>query len=109
QHIMARLAQRYAAEGTKTGFDTAAELFRHAPGALERERLLAGIAEAFKGGQFANTSPALRNAIASVGSKAKPQILTLKLRLGAANAEETARVYQTLQNDDEKLKTQRIE
>src|SRR5438445_3459536 len=75
----------------------------------QRELLFAAVAEAFKGRKVASSSAAFRAELASIDTKAKPEMMTLKLRLGAANEAETDNAYQTLSNEDQKLKAQRIE
>jgi putative heme-binding domain-containing protein len=108
-HIMHRLAQRYAAEETDAALETAAALMNGAPGMPERERLLASVAEAFKGRAIGNVPPALRNAIAGAGKKDNPALVLLKLRLGAAGEEELAFALQFIRNDDNQIKAQRID
>ena len=109
KEIMPRLVQRYAAEATRTDLDAAAALIRTAPGAAERERMISGIAEAFKGRNFENNSPALKAELASIDTEKNPEMMTLKLRLGAATERETKMAYKTVADENEKLKAKRIE
>ncbi len=109
RHIMPRLTQRYAAEGTEADLAIVAQLIENAPNPAERERLLTAVGEAFKGRQIENIPPALRQAIAGVGGKADPKLVMLKLRLGAASAQDAALALKLIRNDEEKTQAQRIE
>src|SRR5207248_3451581 len=95
--------------GTKADLDSAAELMQTTRDPPQRERLFTAVAEAFKGRKVESSSAALRAEMASIDTKAKPEMMTLKLRLGSASEAETETAYQTLSNDDQKLKAQRIE
>jgi len=106
---MHRLVQRYAAEGRPTELDAAAALIRTAPDSRQRGRMLAAVAEAFKGRKAEASSAAFRRELASIDTRSKPEMLPLKLRLGAASQEEIKGAYRRLSDDDEKLKAQRTE
>jgi len=109
QQIVHRLAERYAAEGTEADLDSAAFLLQNAPNNAARGRLLAAIAEALKGRQPEHESAALQAELRAIDSQSNPELLTLKLRLGAITLDESARVLQIVSTEDEKAKAQRIE
>jgi putative membrane-bound dehydrogenase-like protein len=109
QHIMYRLVRRYAAEGKQTDLNTVADIMNKAPGRVERERLLAAVAEAFQGRKIENIPAGLRQAIAAVGGKAEPAVVLMKLRLGVGTDEDNSLALKFVRDEDEKIKGQRIE
>jgi putative heme-binding domain-containing protein len=94
QFILPRLAQRYAAEGTKDGLETVAALIQSAPGASERETLMQSLAEAYKGRTIDKVPEALRNAAALVGDSGRTPML--RVRLGLASDSEIRAAVQSL-------------
>jgi putative membrane-bound dehydrogenase-like protein len=84
-HILHRVMRRYAMAGARRDLLACASLLNRAPGPAERERLLAGFEEAFKGRTLAGLPDELVDALARQGSGS----LILQLRqgnLGAAQA-----------------------
>ena len=98
EFILPRLAQRYAAEGTKEGLETVAALIQSAPGIAERETLMQSLAEAYKGRTIDKVPDALRMAAALLGDSQR--IRMLKIRLGLASDSEIRAVVQTLNTLD---------
>jgi putative heme-binding domain-containing protein len=94
EYILPRLAQRYGAEGTRTGLETVAALINAAPGAVEREKLMQSLAEAYKGRTIDNPPDALRKAAALLGNTAETRVL--KIRLGLAGDAEVAAAVKSL-------------
>jgi putative heme-binding domain-containing protein len=108
EYIAPRLVQRCAAENNIQTLDAAAALMRIAP-RDQRERLVAALAEGFKGRKIESGSAALRSELASIDGKSKPELMTLKIRLRAATDEERQLAYKLVRDDEDKLKTQRID
>jgi putative membrane-bound dehydrogenase-like protein len=92
EYILPRLAQRYGAEGTRTGLETVAALINAAPGAGEREKLMQSLAEAYKGRTIDHPPVALRQAAALLGTSAETQVI----RLGLAGDAEVAAAVKSL-------------
>jgi putative membrane-bound dehydrogenase-like protein len=92
--ILPRLAQRYAAEGTKAGLETVAALIQSAPGIREREVLMRSLAEAYKGRTIEKVPDALRKAAALVGDSQRVRML--RIRLGLASEPEILATVQSL-------------
>jgi putative heme-binding domain-containing protein len=94
QFILPRLAQRYAAEGTKDGLETVAALIQSAPGVAERETLMQSLAEAYKGRTIDRVPEALRKAAALAGDSERTRML--RIRLGLASDSEIRAAVQSL-------------
>jgi putative membrane-bound dehydrogenase-like protein len=93
--ILPRLAQRYAAEGTKEGLETAAALIKAAPTEGDREKLMRALAEAFKGRTIEDPPASLRAAVEPIRSSTELQVI--KMRLGLANELEIGGALQSVQ------------
>ena len=100
EHIMARLVQRYAAEGD---LELVARLMSTAPDDSRRERLLKAIGEAYKGRKLEDPPQSLQAEIAKV-----PGNVPLKLRLGLGGAKDIRTGLQLIENESSD-KSQRIE
>ncbi|MCI0747578.1 MAG: c-type cytochrome, partial [Verrucomicrobia subdivision 3 bacterium] len=94
EHILPRLVQRYAAEGTDETLETVAALIHSAPGNPEREKLIRALAEAYRGRTIDNPPPSLRAAVEAAG--AGGDLLALKIRVGLGNRDELSRAVQSL-------------
>jgi putative membrane-bound dehydrogenase-like protein len=106
EHIIHRLAQRYASEGSSRDLECVASIMRRSPDENARERILEGIAEAFKGRSPADVPESLRAEVAK--TPAKPKLLLLKLRLGATSESELAGLLKLASDEAESLKQKRI-
>lgn len=100
EHLMARVVQRYAAEGD---LELVAALMRRAPGNARRQRLLTAIGEAYKGRKLDRVPAALREEIAKV-----PGNVALKLRLGLGS-EHDFKVGMASAEDESADKAERTE
>jgi putative membrane-bound dehydrogenase-like protein len=95
EYILPRLAQRYGAEGTRESLETVAALMQAAPGPAQREKLLLGLAEAYKGRTIDNAPQSLRAAVEHVrGSE------VTKIRLGLATESENKAAVERLPSLD---------
>src|SRR5690606_38698470 len=82
EHILPRLARRYAVEGRRQDLMVAAELFKRAPAAKHAARLMTGLEEAFRGRPMTGLPDELVAAIQAAGEAP----LALRLRQGDAAA-----------------------
>lgn len=107
--LMGRLARRYAAEPTPENLQAVASLLKNAPGNAERKILLDGINAAFAGRALPKLPPELAEQMlaSSAAGNDNPTTMMLRVRLGDAKAIE--QVLKFVQDDDAKLKPQRIE
>jgi putative membrane-bound dehydrogenase-like protein len=80
EHVMHRLAQRYAAEGD---VELVARFMADAPDNARRQRLLVAIGEAYKGRKLERVPESLRTEIAKVAGE-----MPLKVRLGVGSAQD---------------------
>lgn len=81
-HLLERIARRYAASGQRKDLLTCAQLLKAAPSKEHAAKLMAGIEAAFQGRSMNQLPPELVAAMAAAGS-ASP---TLRLRQGDATA-----------------------
>jgi putative heme-binding domain-containing protein len=88
KHLLARIARRYAAEGTEAGLAACARLLALAPGDPERQLLLGGIEQEFAGRPLRQTPPALQSYLVGLGiqDSRNPVRVRLALRLGSPEA-----------------------
>jgi putative membrane-bound dehydrogenase-like protein len=106
QHLIHRLAQRYASEGSRPGLECVATLMRQAPDENARGKILEALAEAFKGRRPADIPAVLREEVAK--TPAKPDLLIAKLRLGAVTKSELAELLKLAGDEAESVKPRRI-
>jgi putative membrane-bound dehydrogenase-like protein len=86
--LLERLARRYLAEGGKTDLETCAGLLEKAPGAEERQLLLAGMDTALEGRLLAEAPPVFSKEIVRLWRRSpnSPVLLRLAVRLGETEA-----------------------
>ena len=86
QFITERLARRFAADDSKTGYDACARLLEHAPGDAEIDQVLAGMQAAFSGRRFESIPGPLAATLPPILARksADPVALQLGLRMNAS-------------------------
>lgn len=102
EHILPRLARRYAVEGRRQDLLLCAELFRHAPSPRHAAPLMRGLEEAFRGRPMTGLPEELDTAIRAAGQAP----LAFRLRQGdaAAVTEALAVVRNAKAAPDERLR-----
>ena len=90
--IVERLARRYAAEDSETGFAACARLLAQAPGSAETELLMNGIEQALSGRRLEKLPSSLQPWFSKVWQRGAPSLalIRLGLRLGSDQALEPA-------------------
>jgi putative membrane-bound dehydrogenase-like protein len=91
-HLLVRLARRYADEGDSADFAACAELLRLAPGENQRRLVLQGMEQAMAGRGFQSKSPQLDQWFSEVWPAHQSDLsyVRLGLRLGDPNAAKAA-------------------
>lgn len=107
--IMGRLARRYAAEPTPENLSTLAALLKAAPGNAERQMLLQGINTAFAGRSLPPLPKELAEQMLASSNAADETPVTMALRLRLGDELAYNYVLKYVQNDDPKIKQQRID
>lgn len=82
-HLLERLMRRFAAAGSVEDLKACTELFRRAPSAAAREKLVAGFEAAFRERSLAGLPASLLEAVSQAGGGS----LALQLRTGRAGAD----------------------
>lgn len=90
EHLVQRIARRYAAAGGATNFERCARLLTLAPDDGSRQRLLTGLNQAFQGRPLPALPPKLQEALARNRGSGQSSALLLSLRQGDAKAKDTA-------------------
>ena len=92
QHIVERVARRYAAEGTDDGFTSCARLLSWAPTSADAERVLKGMELALSGRRLENVPVPLSAWFTKAWQQKSPGpgLIHLGLRLGNAEARQAA-------------------
>jgi len=88
QHILERLARRYASENDERGFVTCAGLLDMAPDQASVALLLQGVEKAFEGRGLTQVPPALEKSLTKLWNQGTPDLTLIRfaLRLGYAPA-----------------------
>ena len=86
QFLVERTMQRYSMTGEKEDLETCAKLLALAPDANQKNRLIAGLLEAFRGRRIDGLPPELASALDEYQSQLGKSDLALGLRLGKADA-----------------------
>ena len=107
--IKSRLARRYAAEPTPENLATLAALLKAAPGNAERQILLQGINTAFVGRSLPPLPKELAEQMLASSNAADETPVTMALRLRLGDELAYNYVLKYVQNDDPKIKQQRID
>jgi putative heme-binding domain-containing protein len=81
KHIIERLARRYAAEDSTSGFDLCAHLLNSAPGPEEIKLVVSGLDKALEGRRLEKTSPALSKAFNDLWNRVSPDLTLIRLGL----------------------------
>ena len=92
QHIVERVARRYAAEGTDDGFTSCARLLSWAPTSADAERVLKGMELALSGRRLENVPVPLSAWFTKAWQQRSPSpgLIQLGLRLGNSEARQEA-------------------
>jgi len=92
EHIIERVARRYAAEDKEEGFAACARLLKMAPGQTEVTLLLQGMDKAFEGRGLARVPSALETSLTKLWNQGTPDLALTRfaLRLGYEPAKKRA-------------------
>src|SRR5262249_4678677 len=92
RYIVERLARRYMAEGSDTGYAACARLLAAAPTAADADLLITGMEKALEGRTLEKVPPALDRHLADLWKRPAPSVTLIRfaLRLGSREAFERA-------------------
>jgi putative membrane-bound dehydrogenase-like protein len=101
EHILPRLARRYAVDDKRTELLVCAQLFQRSPGAKHSSQLMKGFEEAFRGRAMTGLPDELITAISKSGQA--PLVFRVKQGDAAAVAEALKVIQDPKAKDDERL------
>jgi putative membrane-bound dehydrogenase-like protein len=104
QHIIERLARRYAAEGADGDFETCARLLSLAPTAQDEDRALAGMELALAGRRLETVPPPLESWFSKTWGQGAPRLAVLRLGLRIGDKRATSEALRLITDNDSKDK-----